>query len=57
MRNERKNPQFDIKKLAYKPNGLSDEILKNALAILVIMPIKKEIKHEWHVMETKIMRM
>lgn len=32
------------------------DILKAALSILVVMPIKADMKHEWHVVETKIQK-
>ena len=35
----------------------SNEILKAALSLIVVLPIRKEIKHEWHVLETKLSRL
>ena len=56
-REERKNLQFWDNKQAYKPQALNLEILKAALSIIVVLPIRKEIKHEWHVVETKLSRL
>ena len=56
-REERKNLEFWDNKQAYKPQALNLEILKAALSIIVVLPIRKEIKHEWHVIETKLSRL
>jgi hypothetical protein len=47
---------FWDKKSLYKPKDLDMSVLRAALSILVVMPIRKDIKHEWHVLETKISR-
>ena len=33
------------------------DLFKTAMSLMVVMPIKKEIKHEYYVMETKISRL
>ena len=57
IREERKNLQFWENKSAYKSKDLSPEMLKAAFVILTVMPIKAEIKLDWHVLESKIARM
>ena len=57
IREERKNLQFWENKQAYKSKGLSQDLLRAVLSIIVAMPMKADIKHEWHIMETKISKM
>ena len=54
IREEKKNLNFFENKMAYKSKDLNPDILRAALSIIVVMPIKADIKHEWHVLETKI---
>jgi len=57
VREERKNLQFWDNKQAYKSKDLNLELLRSALSIIVVLPIKAEIKLDWHVVESKISRM
>lgn len=56
IREERKSMNFWENKSLYKPKDLDMSALRAALSLLVVMPIKKDIKHEWHIIETKISR-
>ena len=51
---ERKNLQFYSDPLAYKSKDLHVDVIKAALNLLVVMPIKADVKHDWHVIEKKI---
>ena len=51
---EKKNLQFWDNKAAYKPKDLNLEVLRAAFSLLVAMPIKADIKHDWYLLETKI---
>ena len=57
MREEAKSLTFWENKQAYKSKDLSAELLRAAISILTVMPIKAEIKLDWHVLESKISRM
>ena len=57
VREEAKSLTFWDNKQAYKSKDLSPELLRAALSILTVMPIKAEIKLDWHVIESKIARM
>lgn len=57
VREEAKNLTFWENKQAYKSKDLSSELVRAAISILVVMPIKAEIKLDWHVLESKIARM
>ena len=57
IREERKSLQFWENKTAYKSKDLSPEMLRCALSIITVMPIKAEMKLDWHVLESKIARM
>ena len=54
---ERKNLQFWDNKQSYKPKELNLDVLRAALSIIVVLPIKAEIKHDYQVLETKIDRL
>ena len=43
---ERKNLQFFDNKQAYKPKSLEPDILIAAFSIIVILPMRKEVKHD-----------
>ena len=39
---------------AYMPEGLDLNVLTAAFSVMVVLPLKKEIKHDMHLLETKI---
>lgn len=39
---------------AYKPDDLDLAVLTAAFAVMVVLPLKKEIKHDLHLLEAKI---
>ena len=57
IREERKNLQHIENKQAYLPRDIDQNILRIALSLIVVMPIKADIKHDWHVVETKVNRL
>ena len=54
---ERKNLQFWENKQAYKPKDLDMSVLALVLRVLVVLPIKRDIKHDWHLLETKLAKL
>jgi len=56
IREERKSMNFWDNKAAYKPKDLDMNVMRAVLSLMVVLPIKKEIKHDWHIIETKISR-
>ncbi len=48
--------KFFSEPTAYKSKDLSMDVIKAALNLLVVLPIKADVKHDWHVLETKISR-
>ena len=53
---EEQNLKFFSEPTAYKSKDLSIDVIKAALHLLVVLPIKADVKHDWHVLETKIAR-
>lgn len=45
------------KKHTYVPQGVDMDALKAVLSIMVVMPIKADMKHDWDVIETKLTRL
>ena len=56
VREEKKQQMVWENKAAYLPKDLNLELLRAAFSIIVVMPIKPDIKHDWHILETKIAR-
>ena len=51
---ELKNVAASDNPSAYKPKDLDLSVLVAAFAIMIVLPLKKEIKHDLHILEAKI---
>ena len=57
IREERKLIHKVDKKLYYQPKDLKIELLQALISIMVVMPIRADVKHDWHMVEKKVSRL
>ena len=56
LKEERESTKYQNASLGYKPEGLDDSVLQAAFQILVVLPLRTEIKHNIELIEKKVMK-